>query len=123
MTEVAGARPGSDRPGSDRPGSDRPAGAPAGGAPAGAGAPAAGAAAAVPAGEAPGADRRFEAPLAELEAGTDRLAHGQIGIDEAAELYEHATALHRLAAERLDAVRARVERLRDSEVPAGGSPA
>ncbi len=76
-----------------------------------------------PAGSQPGADRRFEDLLAELEAVTDRLANGEIGIEEAAELYEHATALHRQAAERLEAVRTRVERLRESEPPTGGTAA
>ncbi len=63
----------------------------------------------------PVAGRRFEDLLAELEAVTDRLATGEIGIEEAADLYEHASRLHREAAERLDAVRARVERLRDGD--------
>ena len=63
----------------------------------------------------PVAARRFEDLLAELEAVTDRLATGEIGIEEAADLYEHASRLHREAAERLDAVRARVERLRDGD--------
>jgi len=75
------------------------------------------------AGGAAGGDRRFEDLLAELEAVTDRLANGEIGIEEAAELYEHASGLHRQAAERLDAVRARVERLRDAEQPGVGPSA
>lgn len=67
-----------------------------------------------------GASRRFEDLLGELEAVTDRLAAGEIGIEEAADLYEHASRLHREAAERLDAVRARVEKLR---APEGTDPA
>ncbi|MHB1929041.1 MAG: exodeoxyribonuclease VII small subunit [Acidimicrobiales bacterium] len=62
--------------------------------------------------------RRFEDLLAELEAVTDRLASGDVGIEEAADLYERAERLHREAAERLDAVRARVERLREPPGPA-----
>ncbi|HET9070484.1 MAG TPA: exodeoxyribonuclease VII small subunit [Acidimicrobiales bacterium] len=57
--------------------------------------------------------RRFEDLLAELEAVTDRLAGGEIGIEEATDLYEHASRLHREASDRLEAVRARVEQLRD----------
>lgn len=56
---------------------------------------------------------RFEDLVAELEAVTDRLASGDIGIEEAAGLYERAERLHRQATERLEAVRARVEQLRE----------
>lgn len=116
MTALGGSEP----PGGPRrtpAGGGVTGGTPAGSVPAGA------SAALDPAGEAPGAGRRFEDLLAELEAVTDRLANGEIGIEEAAELYEHASALHRQAAERLDAVRARVERLRDAEPPSGGPTA
>ncbi len=58
--------------------------------------------------------RRFEDLLAELESVTDRLASGDVGIEEAADLYERAERLQREAAERLEAVRARVERLRQA---------
>ena len=64
--------------------------------------------------------RRFEDLLAELESVTDRLASGDVGIEEAADLYERAEHLHREAAERLEAVRARVERLR--QAPEVGDP-
>jgi exodeoxyribonuclease VII small subunit len=59
--------------------------------------------------------KRFEDLLAELEAVTDRLAGGEVGIEEAADLYERAERLHREASERLEQVRARVERLRAPE--------
>lgn len=62
-----------------------------------------------PAGDAP----TFESLLAELEAVTDRLASGEVGIEMAAELYERAEDLHRQASERLDAVTARIERQRE----------
>lgn len=57
------------------------------------------------------ADRTFEELMAELEAVTDRLASGELGIEMAAVLYEQAERLHRLASERLAQVQARVERL------------
>jgi exodeoxyribonuclease VII small subunit len=58
--------------------------------------------------------RRFEAMtfeelVATLEELTDRMASGQIGIEEAADLYEQAERLHGLAAERLARVQARIE--------------
>jgi exodeoxyribonuclease VII small subunit len=55
--------------------------------------------------------RTFEEILAELEAITDQLASGEMGIESAADLYERACELHALAAERLDQVKSRVERL------------
>jgi len=59
-----------------------------------------------------GADTRsFEELLAELEAVTDRLASGELGIEAATELYERAERLHALASARLAQVQARVERL------------
>jgi exodeoxyribonuclease VII small subunit len=54
----------------------------------------------------------FEQLLAELEAVTDRLAGGELGIEEAVGLYERAEQLHAAAAARLEEVRERVERLR-----------
>lgn len=46
-----------------------------------------------------------------LEDLTRRIASGDVGIEEASELYERAGMVHRLAAERLVQVRARIERL------------
>jgi exodeoxyribonuclease VII small subunit len=56
-------------------------------------------------------DRSFEDLMAELEAVTDRLATGELGIEAAAELYERAERLHAAAAARLAQVQARVEAL------------
>ncbi len=53
----------------------------------------------------------FEELMAELEEVTARLAAGDIGIEAAADLYERAEKLHARATERLEQVRARVERL------------
>ena len=59
------------------------------------------------------ASMTFEQLVAELEAMTRRMASGDIGIEEAAELYERAGELHALAAERLEKVKERIERLGD----------
>ncbi|MER3452723.1 MAG: exodeoxyribonuclease VII small subunit [Acidimicrobiia bacterium] len=53
----------------------------------------------------------FEELLGALEEITRRMAGGDIGIEEAAALYEEAGRLHALARERLDRVRERIERL------------
>jgi exodeoxyribonuclease VII small subunit len=53
----------------------------------------------------------FEELVAALELLTDRLASGQIGIEEAADLYERAELLHGLASQRLARVQARIEAL------------
>ena len=53
----------------------------------------------------------FEQLVAALEALTDQLASGQIGIEEAADLYEQAELLHGLATQRLAKVQARIEAL------------
>ena len=53
----------------------------------------------------------FEELVAQLEALTDRMAAGDIGIEEAAALYEEATRLHTLAADRLARVQERIEKL------------
>ena len=64
----------------------------------------------------------FEQLLDALEQLTDRMASGQIGIEEAAELYEEAGRLHALATARLERVQARIERLRGgSEASEGAS--
>jgi exodeoxyribonuclease VII small subunit len=51
----------------------------------------------------------FEELVTTLEEITDRMASGQIGIEEAADLYEQAERLHGLAAERLVRVQARID--------------
>jgi exodeoxyribonuclease VII small subunit len=56
-------------------------------------------------------DRTFEQLVASLEELTERMASGDIGIEEAADLYERAQALHALAAERLQRVEQRIEQL------------
>jgi exodeoxyribonuclease VII small subunit len=53
----------------------------------------------------------FEQLVAALEALTTRMASGDIGIEEAAELYEQAQNLHALAAGRLARVQERIDRL------------
>jgi exodeoxyribonuclease VII small subunit len=53
----------------------------------------------------------FEELVSALELLTDRLASGQIGIEEAADLYERAELLHGLASQRLARVQARIEAL------------
>lgn len=53
----------------------------------------------------------FEELLEALEALCARIAEGDVGIEEAAALYEEAGRLHALAAERLERVRERIERL------------
>ena len=63
----------------------------------------------------------FEELVAALEALTDRLASGQIGIEEAADLYEQAERLHGLASQRLARVQARIEAL-GATPPATGRP-
>lgn len=71
------------------------------------------------AGGAAGAEPTFEELLADLEAVTERLAAGDIGIEVAADLYERAEKLHAQAAERLAQVRARVEGLVPESEQAG----
>jgi exodeoxyribonuclease VII small subunit len=53
----------------------------------------------------------YEELVEKLEDLTRRIAAGEVGIEEASELYERAGVIQRLAAERLDQVRARIERL------------
>ena len=55
----------------------------------------------------------FEQLVAALEQLTDRMAAGDIGIEEAASLYEQAGELHAAAAARLAAVQARIDKLRN----------
>jgi exodeoxyribonuclease VII small subunit len=56
-------------------------------------------------------ERTFEQIMGELESITERLAVGDLGIEEAADLFERAEGLHAQATERLDQVRARIETL------------
>ena len=65
----------------------------------------------------------FAALKAELEAVTDRLASGELGIEAATDLYERAEHLHGLASARLAQVQERVDRLRaDAGPPSADNP-
>jgi exodeoxyribonuclease VII small subunit len=64
-------------------------------------------------------ERTFEELMADLEAITERLAAGDLGIEAAADLFERAETLHALATERLTQVRARVERMAVPPGPPG----
>lgn len=55
--------------------------------------------------------RTFEELMTALEAVTERLAAGDLGIEAAADLYAEAERLHALASDRLAQVQARVEAL------------
>ncbi|MBO0730273.1 MAG: exodeoxyribonuclease VII small subunit [Acidimicrobiaceae bacterium] len=63
--------------------------------------------------------RSFEELLDELEAITERLATGELGIEAATELFERAQELHGRASARLAEVQARVDRLARATHPAG----
>lgn len=63
----------------------------------------------------------FEELVAALELLTDRLASGQIGIEEAADLYERAELLHGLASQRLARVQTRIEALGGAGTAGGGA--
>ncbi len=54
---------------------------------------------------------RYEELVATLERLTRRMADNEVGIEEAADLYERARAIHRMASERLDAIRKRIDEL------------
>ncbi len=54
----------------------------------------------------------FEELLAMLEDVARRMESREIGIEQAADLYEQAGRLHRAAVARLDVVEQRIERLR-----------
>lgn len=60
----------------------------------------------------------FEELMELLEDLTRRMADGEVGIEEAAELYERAGAVHRAASERLARVQARLAGL--SQGPGAG---
>ena len=53
----------------------------------------------------------YEQLLERLEAITRQMAAGDVGIEQAADLYEEAGRLHGLAAERLARVQERIDRL------------
>lgn len=53
----------------------------------------------------------FEEIMAALEDLTRQMSSGDIGIEEATDLYERAEALHALASERLARVQDRIEKL------------
>lgn len=53
----------------------------------------------------------YEQLVGALEELTERMARGDIGIEEATDLYEQAQRLHAAAGERLAAVQARIDRL------------
>jgi exodeoxyribonuclease VII small subunit len=73
---------------------------------------AAGAAGVAGAGAGPYDGLSFEELVAALEELTERMASGDIGIEEAAAMYEQGGALHAAATARLAAVRERIDRLR-----------
>jgi exodeoxyribonuclease VII small subunit len=61
--------------------------------------------------------RTFEELMTALEAVTERLAAGDLGIEAAADLYAEAEQLHALATQRLAQVQARVEALTNPRRP------
>lgn len=65
----------------------------------------------------PYAELTFEELVEQLEGLTERMAAGDIGIEEAADLYERAQALHGLAEERLRRVQERIQRLSPTDGP------
>ena len=65
----------------------------------------------------------YEELVALLEALIERMASGSIGIEEATALYEQANHVHALAADRLEQVRTRVERLAPGLAHGGPAPA
>jgi exodeoxyribonuclease VII small subunit len=56
----------------------------------------------------------FEQLVGALEELTDRMASGELGIEEATDLYERAEHLHRLATDRLVGIQERIEKLNPS---------
>jgi exodeoxyribonuclease VII small subunit len=72
-------------------------------------------------------DLTFEQLMDELERITRQMAAGDIGIEEVADLFERAGALHGEASARLERVRERIARLAApdgaGEVSSGRSPA
>lgn len=64
----------------------------------------------------------FEQLLERLEELTGRMASGEVGIEEAADLYEEAGRVYAAARDRLAAVQQRIERLRATGAPGDGAP-
>jgi exodeoxyribonuclease VII small subunit len=62
----------------------------------------------------------YEQLVEALEMLTNRMAAGDIGIEEVADLYERAGRLHAAASDRLAQVRARIEALSEDDGPATG---
>ncbi|MGH3576444.1 MAG: exodeoxyribonuclease VII small subunit [Mycobacterium sp.] len=56
----------------------------------------------------------YEELVANLEDLTARMSSPEVGIEEAADLYEQARLVHRAASERLERVRSRIDRLADA---------
>lgn len=66
----------------------------------------------------PSEEPSFEDLVADLEAVVRRMGAPEIGIEQAADLYERATKLHDLATARLEAVEARIAQLSgEGELP------
>jgi exodeoxyribonuclease VII small subunit len=61
------------------------------------------------------AGRTFEELVDELERVARAMDAPDLGIEQAADLYERAGALHRAASDRLSQVQARLERLRQQD--------
>ncbi len=61
------------------------------------------------------AHHSFEELMAMLEDTARRMESREIGIEQAADLYEQAGRLHRAAVARLDAVEQRIEHLKPSQ--------
>ena len=66
--------------------------------------------------------RTYEQLVEELEAITARMASGEIGIEEVADLYERAGLLYTEAQARLERVRARIEALSGPPVQEAVAP-
>ena len=62
--------------------------------------------------------RTFEELVTELERVAMAMDRGEIGIEEAADLYERASALHAAATDRLQRVQRRLAELRSSNAQA-----
>ena len=58
---------------------------------------------------------RYEELIATLEGLTRRMSDPEVGIEEATDLYERARVVHRMATERLDAIRKRIDEMEGQE--------
>lgn len=65
----------------------------------------------------------YEQLVERLEQIVSRMAAGEIGIEEVADLYERAGRIYALAAERLERVRARIETLAPPPAPGSATAA